>query len=382
MKQVERQLLERILTSRHFKDAQSLKGILKYICTETTVPGAHPLKEYEIALNILGREDSFDPKNDPIVRVNIAAIREKLSRFFETEGRNEELRLVIPKGQYRALFFEAGTFSDFSRSEEVRSPALERFWSPYLMGDVNNLMLFSELLFLRNNEGTFLRNTYANDPNTVHQELKERFPAIELDNFVPSYHFISSGEMQCMYHLNSMFSHLGVGIRPTNTRFVNWSDLGDSNLILVGSARTNHFLDSMQGKAEFILQVDSIENRNPLPGETPTYKGFRNRDGKLERVTEYVIITRRACLKPGCVATLIASNHSRAIEAAGRFITNESNVRMLLNNLSDDEEDGIRKECFQILLRVEMIDYYEEVIKTEFLTHRILDRESRPDLDL
>ena len=83
-------LLQRILASKPFASADSLKHILQYLCEcAAASPDVQP-KEYEIAVQALGRTDSFDPKIDPIVRVSIASIRERLQRYFETEGTAEE----------------------------------------------------------------------------------------------------------------------------------------------------------------------------------------------------------------------------------------------------------------------------------------------------
>src|SRR5512133_3143801 len=108
MKEGERRLLQRILESPHFSQAASLRRTLLYLCERGDQNGgaAQP-KEYEIAVEALGRQPSFDPKADPIVRVSIAAIRQRLHAYFEVEGRSEPLRLEIPKGIYRAIFSPA-----------------------------------------------------------------------------------------------------------------------------------------------------------------------------------------------------------------------------------------------------------------------------------
>lgn len=93
-----------MLESRHFAQALSLRKILEYLCRHASEPDGPSVKEYELAVFALGRPESFDPKSDPIVRVNMAAVRGRLGAFFEDEGRDEPLRLTIPKGEYRAVF--------------------------------------------------------------------------------------------------------------------------------------------------------------------------------------------------------------------------------------------------------------------------------------
>ena len=96
-------LLDRILASPHFAQTLTLGRILSYVC-ENTAGTETRLKEYEIATEVLRREHSFDPKLDPVVRVSMKGVRERLQRYFDDAGKREALRLVIPKGQYRAEF--------------------------------------------------------------------------------------------------------------------------------------------------------------------------------------------------------------------------------------------------------------------------------------
>src|ERR1035437_6377976 len=93
MKEAERHLLERIMESPHFAQASSLKRTLAYLCERPDENGWHLTKEDENAVQALSRPASFDPKTDPIVRVNVAAIRQRLQAYFESEGREETLRL-------------------------------------------------------------------------------------------------------------------------------------------------------------------------------------------------------------------------------------------------------------------------------------------------
>nr|MCU0248506.1 hypothetical protein [Bryobacter sp.] len=58
----------------------------------------------------------------------------------------------------------------------------------------------------------------------------------------------------------------------------------------------------------------------------------------------------------------------RAIEGAGTFLTDESHLRALEEVFGRDT----LPEQFQILLRVEMLDYDEEVVDVGYVTHRVL----------
>ncbi|MEH0071550.1 hypothetical protein V6L77_16495 [Pannonibacter sp. Pt2-lr] len=63
-----------------------------------------PLKGYTIATQALGRDDSFNPATDPIVRVEAARLRKRLEDYYEGTGHNDPVRIIIPKGSYQPGF--------------------------------------------------------------------------------------------------------------------------------------------------------------------------------------------------------------------------------------------------------------------------------------
>ena len=63
-----RQQLDRILGGAAFADAARAQAFLRFIVTLALEQRASEIKEYIIAVQVLGRQPSFDPKSDPIVR--------------------------------------------------------------------------------------------------------------------------------------------------------------------------------------------------------------------------------------------------------------------------------------------------------------------------
>ena len=57
-----------------------------------------------IGVQVFGKEDSFDPRTDPIVRVQARRLRAKLVRYYREEGRADELIIELPKGGYAPVF--------------------------------------------------------------------------------------------------------------------------------------------------------------------------------------------------------------------------------------------------------------------------------------
>jgi len=60
-------------------------------------------KEIEVALDVFGKRADFDVAQDAMVRVYIHKLRRKLDEYYAGPGKDDEERLIIPKGQYRFI---------------------------------------------------------------------------------------------------------------------------------------------------------------------------------------------------------------------------------------------------------------------------------------
>ena len=101
---VVRQQLSRILASKTFSQVERLKRFISFIVGETVSGRSGELKEYVIGVQVFGKEPSFDPRTDPIVRVQARRLRTRLARYYRDEGHNDELIVDLPKGGYAPVF--------------------------------------------------------------------------------------------------------------------------------------------------------------------------------------------------------------------------------------------------------------------------------------
>ena len=99
-----RQQLSRILASKTFSQVERLKRFVSFIVGETVAGRGGELKEYVIGVQVFGKEPSFDPRTDPIVRVQARRLRTRLARYYRDEGNTDELIIDLPKGGYAPVF--------------------------------------------------------------------------------------------------------------------------------------------------------------------------------------------------------------------------------------------------------------------------------------
>ena len=96
--------LNRILSSKAFRQADRLKRFLSFVVDETISGRSDRLKEFVVGVEVFGKDTSFDPRNDPIVRVQARRLRAQLARYYREEGLEEELVIEMPKGGYAPNF--------------------------------------------------------------------------------------------------------------------------------------------------------------------------------------------------------------------------------------------------------------------------------------
>ncbi len=99
-----REQLDRIVSSKLFRDTTRMKRFLRYVTEETLEGRADRLKGYTIGLEVFDRPDDFDPQADTIVRVQAGQLRRRLDLYYATIGEDDRVRLTVPKGRYAPQF--------------------------------------------------------------------------------------------------------------------------------------------------------------------------------------------------------------------------------------------------------------------------------------
>lgn len=98
--------LQRILSSTTFADAERASRFLGFIVAKTLEGRTQEAKESVIGMEVLGRSPAFDPKTDPIVRVEAGRLRARLNAYYESEGKSDSVLISLPKGRYVPEFSE------------------------------------------------------------------------------------------------------------------------------------------------------------------------------------------------------------------------------------------------------------------------------------
>ena len=95
-----RSQLSKILQSNGFASSQHLPRFLQAVVDHALNGALSLLKESLLGVEVFGRKPGYDQKADPIVRVQAHRLRTKLAKYYEAEGRDDRLRIEVPKGAY------------------------------------------------------------------------------------------------------------------------------------------------------------------------------------------------------------------------------------------------------------------------------------------
>lgn len=95
---------DRILASATFQQVDRLKRFFSFIVLEAVAGRGDQLKEYVVGVQVFGKESSFDPRTDPVVRVQARRLRSRLQRYYHEEGQADEILIDLPKGGYAPVF--------------------------------------------------------------------------------------------------------------------------------------------------------------------------------------------------------------------------------------------------------------------------------------
>lgn len=397
--------IERLLNSYTFRSSEALRRMLRYLADKALRGEAEQLKEYTIGLDALGKPPSFDPRQDAIVRLQVARLRQKLEEYYRAEGQNDPILIELPKGHYkltwtsrslpgqrmsdhsdapelehnagwwrRAAMVLAGTLlivlgwagyltlrvwhqSGDWTSSSLWSTDLEQLWKPFLTSDQAVTVAISDPLFVAlQGTGVMFRTRALNrwQDSTQSPEIEALQKVLGNPKVMPTFAYTGIGEANACFILGRLLGTREQHMSLARSSQVSWQEATYSNMVLIGPWRV--LSESPLGTpadTEFIQDGTGIRNLHPRPGEQsfladPVPNDFMS-DGHV-----YALVT----LAPGpfgkTAVLSFLSNRTWGRLGAIRSFTDPVLARMLVAKLK--KPSGEMPRSYQIVLRVEFRD--------------------------
>jgi hypothetical protein len=388
--------IDKLLSSHTLHGSESLCKLLRYLANHSwDHPGASP-KEYQIATEVFGRQEDFDPHVDSMVRVQAGRLRSKLAEYYANEGAEDHIMVELPKGNYALTYhprppnthrtngdtrLEAGTFAaaegpssrrgfapriliavvltailaiagdryfvrhanDAHASIEPGEPpvAYRVFWKGFLSGPQEPWVIFSNAAFVGR---PYTGMRYYDRPRD--------FGAAILD------HYTGVGEVLAVHALDNVFGKLHQQIRVKRGSLFSLDDAKNDDLIFIGSPSENLTLLELPNTQEFTFkQITSgprtgtmeIINLHAQSGEPKEFLPSRPDETLTE---DYSVIALKRGLNPAHSVLILAGATTIGTQAAVEYVCEQNTLEQLLLRLSVSNSGELKP--FESVIRVKV----------------------------
>ena len=96
-----------IVKSACFRKARRLVRFLAYAVENTLAGKEEVIKETVLGIEVFDRGQDFDPRSDPIVRIDARRLRVRLAEYYESEGAGDSIIIEFEPGSYVPRFWSA-----------------------------------------------------------------------------------------------------------------------------------------------------------------------------------------------------------------------------------------------------------------------------------
>lgn len=423
-----RELVRRIVHSPTFARSERLGSLLTYVCDMALKGREEELNEQKIGQAVFGRSQDYDSAVDGIVRSQASRLRQRLELYFQQEGADEPVRIVIPRGGYVPVFEVQGpsvptpavpnpappiASSDSSQIVNERSGDSHRQWLQWGSSLVLILMLvalwvydrrtlaptaaaiqthpFWSHLFTRNqptmvvapDSGLVLFHGLSgkdidlkeyldagyrselNGPPEIGPAAPQKDWLLDLANR----RYTSMVDLEAILSLKDRARTLGSEVSVRYARDLRPNDFKTGTVILLGAASANPWIELFERNMNFVLKDDytktyTVLNRSPQKGEPAQWKSVRNDPER--RV--FGVAAYMPNLAGDGNALILEGTSMSGTEAATDFIDDDTQLLPFLNRIR--RPDGTLPH-FELLLETHNMG--ASAVQSQILAWRIIN---------
>jgi len=92
--------LQRLVSAPQLASSPSLIRLLRFLVEETLAGHTEAINEYNLGVRVFHRGEEFNPRTDPIVRVQTHHLRSRLAQYYATAGIADDVVIELPSRTY------------------------------------------------------------------------------------------------------------------------------------------------------------------------------------------------------------------------------------------------------------------------------------------
>ena len=120
--------LERVLKSETLRHSQQHRSLLSYMVQKSIEQRAEELKEYSVGIDALGKPETYNPRRDATVRIQVGRLRARLTEYYLSEGAQDPIVFDVPKGGFKVLFLKRNEAHASGDLPEAAAPVSSKSW--------------------------------------------------------------------------------------------------------------------------------------------------------------------------------------------------------------------------------------------------------------
>jgi hypothetical protein len=384
------QIISEILSSAEFKDSQRYQDLLKYLVEKTEEEGS--VKEIEIAIDVFGKDSSFDPNSNPLIRSYISNLRKKLEHYYLTTENKYTYRIEIPKGQYLINYIYSEKTEELKKEvrynkyiyltiilfllfllafQQFRKPVGIKdakqysstpnpIWTDFFQTNTHpTLIVLGDYFFMaekdQGKDRIFLRNTKINSDKDFQAYLKEyphsynQYEPLKFTYLRPSSSF----------GLIDILNVIGTSKQNTSIKLASqlkWEDFEKHNIIFIGTFKTLYKLDTLiaQTDLRYSVEPSSLEIIGDQKDSTKTFKVSWIASNYQ---SDYSVLLKISGSKDNTIIFCLGFSEMGVMDAVRSAVDPNFNIRI---------KNDINKNIPQSSLYFEMISQVEGIELTSF----------------
>lgn len=365
--------VDRILQNKSLKLSEVQRRLLSYLADKSLAGEADDLKEYAIGLDAFGKPPSYDPRQESVVRMHVARLRQKLADYYRSEGIDDPIQIDLPKGGFKVTFEPRRTAAELKPAvPAVEAAPVRRHWREIALAACLVVAVAGALYFAAR-PAPAQRNT-PQAAAAWTPELQQLWAPILNSNrplvvclATPSSGVSSAGTASGAFLLGQFLSPLHQHVLLTRGDLLSMPEIMMDNVIFIGPVTGNRQLQAVPVNQQIALEPEGIRNLNPRPGE-PAFLPDHSSRGSQDLEESHALIGHIPGLYGNGEIFYLSGNQISSVMAAVQAFTDPALARTLVAKMK--AADGTVPRYYQVVLKVKSMD--DMPVDISYLFHREL----------
>ena len=374
--------IQRIVQSKAFRTSEVHRNLLTYLADKSLSGDAETIKEYTVGLDVFGKPESYDPRQESTVRMHVARLRQKLAEYYRTEGVDDPIFVDLPKGGFRVTF-EPRTVAVAPEPEAVEEAPRTagrptRYWIEVFLVAALLIAVGAALYF-----GTKLWEVQTAETKAVEwtPELRQLWEPIITSNrplivAVSTAKSESANSGAATFRLGEFLGKLKTNVQVLQSDQIEAPEVAMGNVVFLGRTIENRQAQAMSEGRPFMLDAEGIHNTLPLSGEPALFADRLPKDPS-DTEESFALISRVPGLYGNGEVLYLSGNRVGAITGGVQAFTDPKFAATLVSEMKDGS--GKLPQYYQVVLKVRSMD--DMPIEIRYVLHRALTAPARSSSD-